>query len=71
MKKTGILLIALSSLLLCNCKKIRTCECTNPGGTIEAFKIKSNKEAAEKECQNYYDHNYGNIPMNETSCKIK
>lgn len=57
--------------MLYSCKKDYVCECSNPGGTFEAFKIHDTKKKAKQACKDYYDVNYGNIPFNETSCEIK
>ena len=71
MKKSNTVFIALLGVFLINCKKGYVCECTNPGGKFTAFSKHSTKEKAEKKCKDYYDENYGNIPMNETYCEIK
>lgn len=69
--KTTIFILALTLAFCTGCKKSYTCSCTNPGGTTDVFTQKSNKSDAESKCTDYYNGTYGNVPMNETSCKIR
>lgn len=47
------------------------CECTNPGGKYVAFSTNASKTKADQKCNDYYNKNFGHIPMNETFCEIK
>jgi hypothetical protein len=61
-----IVLVAMSA-----CKKEYACVCTNPGGSYTAFKEKNTQDKAEQKCINYYNENFGSVPMSETNCAIK
>ncbi len=61
----------LTILILVGCKKERTCQCTNPGGTVAVFTVKKTKKKATKQCKEYYNQHYASTPWNETSCEIK
>ncbi|MCZ8284213.1 MAG: hypothetical protein O9353_02050 [Bacteroidia bacterium] len=71
MKSSLILSILVASALLASCKKEYVCECTNPGGSLTAFRTKDTKRRAEQKCDDYYTQNYGSVVFNETSCKIR
>jgi hypothetical protein len=72
--KTKVVQFAVSCLIVMSnlsCNKKYTCVCTNPGGKTTAFQTKTSKSQAEKQCQEYYDSNFGSIPLNETFCEIE
>lgn len=71
MKAFFILSAFVASALLASCKKEYVCECTNPGGTLTAFRTKDSKKRAKQKCEDYYNQNYGSVVFNETSCKIR
>ncbi len=71
MKSSLILSILAAGALFASCKKEYVCECTNPGGTLTAFRTKDTKKRAEQKCEDYYNQNYGSVVFNETSCKIR
>lgn len=58
-------------MILSNCKKNYSCECTNPSGKQIVFTTKDTKKKAEQKCKDYHSQNYANISLNETSCSIK
>lgn len=64
------LLFILVCLIAVSCKKERACTCTDLGGSKVVFTEKVTKKKASKDCKDYYDKNYGSIPLNETSCSI-
>lgn len=65
----GGFIIAFYSLS--SCRKEYSCVCTNPGGAYVAFTTKNSKSGAEKQCDDYYEENFGDIPWNETFCEVK
>lgn len=69
--KSFLILSVLTAAVLSSCKKEYVCECTNPGGTLTAFRTKDTKKRAEQKCEDYYNENYGSVVFNETSCKIR
>jgi hypothetical protein len=71
MKKSSLFFIAITSVFLSNCKKEYACECINPGGKYVAFSTNASKTKANQKCTDYYNKNFGHIPMNETFCEIK
>lgn len=71
MKQLFMLVAFATCTSLVSCKKEYVCECTNPGGTLTAFRTKDTKKRAEKKCDDYYTANYGSVVFNETSCKIR
>lgn len=54
-----------------SCQKDYNCICSNPGGEYTALKLKSTEAEAIKECQDYYDTNFGSVPWSETHCEVK
>ena len=56
---------------MCSCKKEYKCVCINPGGNNTVFTSKSNRNDAAKLCAEYYQDNFGTVPLNETFCEIK
>ena len=71
MKPSLILSILVSGALLASCKKEYVCECHNPGGTYTAFRVKDSKRKAKKQCEDYYDQNFGSVAFSETSCEVR
>ncbi len=71
MKKLTINILALTAILFSNCEKHYNCKCTNPGGEFIAFSKRCSKSQAKQKCDDYYNSNYGNVPMSETFCEIK
>jgi hypothetical protein len=71
MKSSLILSILVAGAFLVSCKKEYVCECTNPGGTLTAFRTKDSKKRAKDKCEDYYNQNYGSVVFNETSCKVR
>ncbi len=71
MKSSLILSIFIAGTLFASCKKEYVCECSNPGGTLTAFRTKDTRKRAEQKCEDYYNQNYGSVVFNETSCKIR
>lgn len=71
MKTFALLLLFITSVIMSSCKKEYVCECTNPGGTLTAFRTKDSKKRAKEKCEDYYNQNYGSVVFNETSCKIR
>ena len=71
MKKIIIPVSIFFYFFFCNCKKEYVCECTNPGGKFIAFSKRCSKSQAKQKCDDYYNSNYGNIPMSETYCEVK
>lgn len=68
-KTIAILVLAIT---FSNCKKNYSCECVNPGGKQVVFTTKDTKKKAAKKCTDYYNQNYGSLPViSETSCEIK
>ena len=70
MEKSTIILIAVVSILLSNCKKSYNCECYNPGGVFKTYKIRDAKQKAEDKCADY-SKEYQTIPWSETECRIQ
>jgi hypothetical protein len=53
------------------CKRTYTCKCTDPGHTLESFKIKDTKKKAQSKCVEYgKKYEDKNIPFNETGCSL-
>lgn len=71
MRSLIVITSAIFLFAITSCSKTYTCECQNPGGAEKAFTAHCKKAEAEKRCSDYYDKNYGDIPMNETHCHIK
>lgn len=63
-----LLIVSLSSYFK---KKSFTCICTNPGGSYPVWTIQATRSDANAQCQDYYEQNFGHIPMNETYCQIR
>lgn len=70
LKKT-LILCCLAAPILASCMKQHTCQCTNPGGTFDAFSMNGSENEAYDECNDYYEINFGDVPFNETYCEIK
>lgn len=68
MKKTIVIVIALTSVLFIRCKKEYVCECFNPGGVYKTFTIKDTKKKASAKC---YDNDYKDVPFSETGCTLR
>lgn len=71
MKIFAFMLLFIISVMMPSCKKEYICECTNPGGTLTAFRTKDSKKRAKEKCEDYYNRNYGSVVFNETSCKVR
>lgn len=71
MKTILILPSLIIAAFLLSCKKEYVCECTDPSGTLTAFRTKDTKKRAEQKCEDYYHANYGSVVFNESSCKIR
>ena len=54
-----------------SCKKNYTCVCDGSGGVKNVFTVNDTKSNAKNKCTDYYNQNFGNIPMSETECSIK
>ena len=54
-----------------SCKKEYSCVCSHPGGDEVVFTVKDNEGDAKKKCDDYYNENFANVPLNETTCAIK
>jgi|GEM_PF-1338767 len=70
-KKLIISSLALTAFLFSGCEKQYHCKCTNPGGQFIVFSKRSSKSQAKQKCKDYYNSNYGNVPMSETFCEVK
>lgn len=69
--KTVLVLFASTAMLFTSCREEYTCYCTNPGGTNPIFSTKGSFAKAQRECEEYYQENFGSIPWNETMCEAR
>ncbi len=67
MKKTTLIAIILTSILLIGCQKKYVCECGNPGGIYKTFTIRDTKKNAVEKC---HDKDQ-DVPFSETYCNLK
>ena len=81
MKKTAILILAVSAMSVMSCKKMYTCECTtttNDAGDISTYtenkssEIKMSKKNAKNWCSNMAPEQTTGPDYSETTeCKLK
>jgi hypothetical protein len=71
MKASLIILVLTAGAFLASCKKEYICECHNPGGTYTAFRVKDSKKNAKRQCEEYYNQNFGSVAFSETSCEVR